>query len=186
MGKNNRPGVEALRNATDPNATDPDDALLNTMAEDGDEAGNDFLEDWKPPSLLEAPPPRPGFVQHWCRMSSGGRADASQRLYNEQQGWRPRRVDTIPEADREKYAVGKDAQHGDVITQGALVLCEMPQRKADQRNAYYRRKHDRQMGTMVTNQIAETNQMASAGFGPIKMSRESKTTTGRKNIAQAD
>lgn len=188
MGKNNRPGVkntsqvDELEEGTEDTDTDTD--LLQSL--EGDENADDFLEDWKPPSQLQAPPPRPGFVQHWCRMATGGNADPRQRLYNEQQGWRPRRIDTIDEADRAKYLAAQDPQYGDVITQGSLVLCEMPERKARQRNAYYRAKHDRQMDSMVTSPLAETNRSANAGFGPIKMSRTSKSVTGKRSIAMAD
>lgn len=190
MPKNNRPGVKAQVEELDESelddATDTDAELLDTLQADGPEAANDFLEDWTPPAQLQAPPPRPGFVQHWCRMSAGGRVDATQRNYNEQQGWRPRRIETINEEDRMRYPQARDPQLGDIITQGSLVLCEMPARKAAQRNAYYQRKHERQMESMVTNPLAQINESARAGIGPIKMVQKSKISTGKRNIAQAD
>lgn len=186
MGKNNRPGVKAHAQVDELEEGTEETEIEATASDEIEEAANDFGEDWKPPAQLEAPDPRPGFKQRWCRMSAAGRADTSQRLYNDQQGWKPRRIDSIPEEDREKFPAGKDPQYGDIITQGSLVLCEMPLKRVAQRNAYYRRKHDRQMDSMVVNQIAETNKSAKAGFGPIKMSRTSKVTEGRKSIAQAD
>ena len=36
---------------------------------------------WSPPSLLDAPPPRPGFVQRWVSTSIQGR-DTPDNVFN--------------------------------------------------------------------------------------------------------
>ena len=50
---------------------------------------------WKPASLLDAPPPRPGMVQRWVATSILGK-DTPDNVYKRQrEGWTPREADTV-------------------------------------------------------------------------------------------
>jgi hypothetical protein len=52
--------------------------------------------EWKRPSTLEAPPPRPGYVQRWIRTSIGASNDPQNVSKRFREGWRPRPADTVP------------------------------------------------------------------------------------------
>ena len=50
---------------------------------------------WQPPSLLDAPNPRPGMVQRWIATSIQGK-DTPDNVYKRMRaGWNPRAADTV-------------------------------------------------------------------------------------------
>lgn len=97
--------------------------------------------EWARPSELEAPEPRPGYTQRWVRIKLGNEDDARNSMRKFREGWLPRQLDTCPEG----YAppTFSHSRLGNVIGVEDLILCEMPVRKALQRNAYYEAKKDR-------------------------------------------
>lgn len=91
---------------------------------------------WEKPSELDAPPPRDGYTQRWIRIRLGTGEDAKNSIKKFREGWLPRQLDTIPDG-----YVPPTIQHarlGGVIGVDDLILCEMPLKKARQRNAFYR------------------------------------------------
>lgn len=97
--------------------------------------------EWSRPSELEAPEPRPGMTQRWIRVRLGNEEDARNSMRKFREGWMPRQLDTVPEG----YAppTFSHSRLGNVIGVEDLILCEMPIKKAEQRNAHYRAKRDR-------------------------------------------
>lgn len=151
---------------------------------DGD-VHNDGWGDWSPPSLMEAPEPLPGMRQRWVRFDNRGEPDVKNRVLQERNGWRPRRLDTVPEGERQRFPVVADAKHGDVIKHGELVLCHMPKRLVDQRNEFFRRRHDRQMASLP-ERMAQVNAMGGHGIENLHVAENRTRVTTRKPIVQAD
>ena len=141
----------------------------------------EFPANWTPPSQLDAPPPLPGMVQRWCRMSILGQPDPQNRARQAGQGWRPRRLSSVPEGERIRYPALHDSVWGDVIAQGALVLCEMPEKLAAQRKEYFDNLRKGQMQALVDNNILPDS---GKGYGRVELSREKKSV--RAPIVAAD
>ena len=49
---------------------------------------------WKPPSLLDAPEPRPGYTQRWIATSIQGKETPDNVYKRMREGWEPRKADT--------------------------------------------------------------------------------------------
>lgn len=98
-------------------------------------------EPWKLPTDLDAPDARAGYTQRWIRVRVGNNEDAKNSMKKFREGWLPRSVETVPTG----YAPPTflHPRLGDVIGVDDLILCEMPIKKARQRNAYYRGRQDR-------------------------------------------
>ena len=50
---------------------------------------------WKPPSLLDAPAPRPGYTQRWIATSIQGKETPDNVYKRMREGWSPRKADTV-------------------------------------------------------------------------------------------
>ena len=98
--------------------------------------------DWSPPSTLQAPPARPGFVQRWVRVEQRGVPDAKNLTRKLREGWQPRRPETV----KGGFAA-PTLNHGNLgscISVEGMVLMEMPAKRDAQRNAHYAGKLNRQ------------------------------------------
>jgi hypothetical protein len=98
--------------------------------------------EWKRPSMLEAPPPRAGFVQRWIRTSIGASADPKNVSQRFREGWRPRSADSVPRGYTPPTIL--HGKFGEVIGVEGNILCEMPIKMARQREAYYEGKTNQQ------------------------------------------
>lgn len=137
---------------------------------------DEFPEDWEAQGTLDAPTPRPGHTQHWVRMAILGQSDAKNLASRSHQGWRPRRVETVPEGERRRFPVFRDGRLGDIIMREGLILCEMPNRLVEKRNAHYRSKHERQLSSL-NDRIAEQNEGGGHGITNMHIA-ERKSTVG--------
>jgi hypothetical protein len=80
---------------------------------------------WKPPSLLDAPDPRPGMVQRWIATSIQGK-DTPDNVYKRMRaGWNPRPADSV--SDKRFPTINHGQWTGSIGIEG-MVLCEMPKR----------------------------------------------------------
>jgi hypothetical protein len=93
---------------------------------------------WKRPSNLDAPDPRPGYVQRWIRYRAGNVEDTDNIEKMMDQGWRPRDKSTS-KAGHELTA-RTQGQYGKYYVKRGLMLMEMPVKTMQQRNAFYRNK----------------------------------------------
>jgi hypothetical protein len=153
---------------------------------DGDVHVEDDDFEWEPTNQLDAPDPRPGYTQRWVRMNLVGKPDARNQSYSDHQGWKPRRLETVPEGDRKRYPTIADAKHGGIITNGELVLCEMPAKRAESRRQYFRDKSRRQTDSLLTEQIAQSERNARGGFHAMEVTERKTRVTTRRPIVAAD
>lgn len=132
-------------------------------------------DQWEPPAQLDAPPPRSGYTQRWIRIRVGNEEDAKNSIRMFRQGWLPRPLDTVP--DGYLPPTIQHAKLGGVIGVDDLILCEMPIKKAQQRNAHYRAKTDR-MIEGVENDLNKVSQ----GGPRIDMTNRTKVTKRRLRV----
>lgn len=142
---------------------------------------DDYGDLWVDEGVLQAPPPRPGFVQRWMRTKLSGEEDARNlsRKYN--RGWRPRAADTLP--------AGQFAQtiriptFGDVIGNSGNVLVERPEDLHNRYEAMTKQRADRQMES-VTAMLQKTE---NEGEGMrIRREHASEVTIGNRQAPVAD
>lgn len=132
---------------------------------------------WQRPAELDAPPPRDGYTQRWIRIRLGNNEDAKNSVRKFREGWLPRSAESVPMG----YAPPtiQHAKLGDVIGVEDLILCEMPIKKAQQRNAYYRNRIDR-MVEGIENDLHKVSQS-----GPrIDMTNKTQVTKRRLRVPE--
>lgn len=104
---------------------------------------------YEPPKLLEAPAPPPGMKYHWVRTETHGQPDASNFARRRRQGYVPVSKEELPE---EFHA--PTIEHGNfdgyVGVQG-LVLCKIPEEKAEQIREYSEAKAARMEEAVRSN-----------------------------------
>jgi len=92
---------------------------------------------WKPPSLLDAPSPRPGYVQRWIATSIQGKETPDNVYKRMREGWSPRKSETVK--DQLYPTINHGQWQGSIGIEG-MLLCEMPIEKHKAQKAYYRNK----------------------------------------------
>jgi hypothetical protein len=127
---------------------------------------------WKPPSLLDAPEPRPGMVQRWIATSIQGRETPDNVYKRMRAGWNPRPADSV---DDKRYPTINHGQWAGSIGVEGMLLCEMPEDTFDKMKEYYRGKSDE------TNESipGELDALGRTGGIPIHQDRTSTTSQGR-------
>lgn len=131
--------------------------------------------EWTRPSELEAPEPRPGYTQRWVRIKLGTEDDARNSMRKFREGWLPRPLDSCPEGYVPPTFL--HSRLGNVIGVEDLILCEMPIKKALQRNAHYEAKKNR-MIEGIENDLRNV-----ARGGPrIASSNKTQVTKRRRTV----
>lgn len=128
---------------------------------------------WVRPSSLEAPDPRPGFAQRWIRVGSMGKDDPTNTARKFREGWRPRPASSLP-VNYHAPTISSGKWAGTIGVEG-MILCEMPTKMRDKRNAHYAAKTNQ-----VTNAIATELQNQSRPGMPITQERSSKVVRNVK------
>lgn len=142
--------------------------------------GIDYETPWVPPQSLEAPEPRPGYVQRWVRTSTRGADDPGNVMMMLRSGWKPRPADSVPGLGQ--FPKLSKGEFSGFIGLHDLVLCEMPAKQAERIKAFYKAKSDRMMeGVTQELQGLSVRQM------PITQERRSQVSRGgRRPIVAAD
>jgi len=118
---------------------------------------NELPTSWRRPSALGAPEPRPGYVQRWVRFRMGNQEDVDNLEKMMEQGWRPRKR-TAAKRGHELTA-GSDAKYGQYYVKRGLILMEMPETLADQRDKFYRNRLKRMTESIDRNLFKENNRV---------------------------
>jgi len=126
---------------------------------------------WVQPNLLDAPPPRPGYVDRWVWV--GFDTEAQSNISTRQrEGWSPRDPNTVPQGFTS--LAGKDGRSGTITVQG-MCLMEMPEEVNAQRTAFYEQKQG-EIETAVQAELDGTQ--AEGGLAIQRMSKTSVVTGG--------
>ena len=127
---------------------------------------------WKPPSLLDAPEPRPGMVQRWVATSIQGR-DTPDNVYKRMRaGWNPRPADSVKD---KRYPTINHGQWAGSIGVEGMLLCEMPEETHKQMKDYYHGKTQEQNESIP----GELDALQRTSGLPIFQERRSTTSQGR-------
>jgi|GEM_PF-2854887 len=133
---------------------------------------------WTRPSSLEAPKARPGFVQRWIRVGLAGTDDPTNTSRKFREGWKPRPATSVP-ASYHAPTLSNGKWAGCIGVEG-MLLCEMPEKMRDKRNAHYHAKT-----ANITVAIEGELQQHSRPGMPITQERTSKVARNVR-IAEDD
>lgn len=135
---------------------------------------------WKPPSVLDAPPARPGYRQRWIATSILGK-DIPHWVYRQfRQGWNPRKWETIPPEWQSRVPSIKHGQFNGYCGVEGHVLCEMPEETALRREAYFTAR------TRDLTQHLDYDLNEAERAGGVRFKRERRTTVSRGVRAAPD
>jgi|TARA_R100001530_G_scaffold64311_2_gene46200 hypothetical protein len=125
---------------------------------------------WKPPSLLDAPPAPSGFVHRWIRSEMLGQDDKPNFTKRMREGYEPVRADEYPDFD---CATIEDGKYKGVIGVGGLILARLPVEVAESRKAYFAQRTSQQMAAVDNDLMREQHPAM-----PISQERSSRVTFG--------
>lgn len=140
----------------------------------------DYDTEWDVSTLLDAPPPRPGYVQRWVR--SGSSDSRAQRVYARRirEGWRPRSLDNVVKTQYPTLAYGSRGEN--VIAVDDLILMEMPKERNKKRDRFY----DTRRAEALNSIKANLRRTSREGGVPIESSFKSRPQTGKAAVAMDD
>ena len=128
---------------------------------------------WKPPSLLDAPPPPQGFIHRWIRAEMLGQEDKPNFTKRMREGYEPVRADEYPNFE---CAIIDEGRYKGVIGVGGLILARLPVEVAESRKQYFAHKTASQM-TAVDNDLMREQHPSM----PISQERSSRVSFGGSN-----
>ncbi len=134
-------------------------------------------DEWTAPMMTNAPPPRPGFVQRWVRVSVLGTDDTSNVMKKRNEGWNPRSVDTVPKGFFAPIAV--NPTYGNVICNGDSILMER-EIKTHERQKAFIDKLTRNQTSGIERYLSQT-MPGGHGFSAGEVEKfDRKVSTGRR------
>jgi hypothetical protein len=134
-------------------------------------AGQARREPWKPPSVLDAPPPPEGYKHRGIRSEVMGFDDRKNVAARSREGWELVRGEEYPDFE---IPTVDDGKHAGVIGVGGLLLARVPVEIVEERDAYFRSMTNNQMQA-VDNDLAREQHPVM----PInKPDRQSRVTFG--------
>jgi hypothetical protein len=126
---------------------------------------------WKPASLLDAPPPRPGMVQRWVTTSILGKETPDNVYKRQREGWSPRAADTV--GDFPIPTINHGQWSGCIGIEG-MILCEMPIETHREMKDYYSGKSE-ELNETISAELRSTERV---GGIPIQQDRSSSVSRG--------
>ena len=126
---------------------------------------------WKPASLLDAPPPRPGMVQRWVTTSILGKETPDNVYKRQREGWSPRPADTV--GDFPIPTINHGQWSGCIGIEG-MILCEMPIETHREMKAYYAGKSE-ELNEAISTDLRDAER---TGGIPIQQDRNSSVSRG--------
>jgi hypothetical protein len=128
---------------------------------------------WKPPSILDAPPAPAGFIHRWIRTEILGQDDKPNFTKRLREGYEPVRADEFPDFE---CAVIDEGRFNGVIGIGGLILARLPVEVAESRTQYFAQKTSGQMTAVDQDLMREEHPSM-----PITKERSSKVAFGGSN-----
>ncbi len=138
--------------------------------------GKPRRQPWKPPSLLDAPPPPEGYKHRWIRAEVRGfddRKNVSARL---REGWELVRKDEYPNFEAPTMDSGR---YEGVFGVGGLLLARIPEEIVEERREYFDQMTEDAMRAVDNDLLKETQHHSMAIQKPERQSRV--TFGGPKN-----
>lgn len=135
------------------------------------------------PLNLQAPEPRPGYVQRWI-YDGGANGDMRDTSWVKKRlmGWEPRDPATISDRERRIYQTSKSQSGETMIRMGPMVLCELPRNVAMERKIAVKEKtlKARQSAHPGTEALRNGEARKAGLVGDVRITDESRVVKGRR------
>lgn len=136
-------------------------------------------ENWVAPGRMPEPLPKPGVRYKWTRVATQGTVDKTNMHRALTQGWVAVNGADVPElghlVNHAAMATNREGVVSSTVEFGGLILMQISEHAAQQRDAYYRRMHDTQEASID----AQLRQNEDARM-PMQAKRKSKVVIGAK------
>lgn len=132
---------------------------------------------YRPPTNLDAPEPRPGYVQRWVRSSFRDGDDTLNWQARLGEGWRPRDPKTVPDHEARFRPMNQKADH---ISVGGLVLMEIDEQVMLAKRRWINEQNRRQEQSVSLETDRASKAGVAAGAEPIQRTHETQVSTGRR------
>ena len=123
---------------------------------------------WRPPSLLDAPPPPEGFVHRWIRAEVRGFDDRKNISARVREGWELVRKDEYPDFEAPSIDTGR---YEGVFGVGGLLLARIPKETVEERKDYFTQMNADAMQAVDNDLMKETQHHSMAIQKPERQSR---------------
>jgi len=123
---------------------------------------------WRPPSLLDAPPPPEGFVHRWIRAEVRGFDDRKNISARVREGWELVRKDEYPDFEAPSIDTGR---YEGVFGVGGLLLARIPTEIVEERKDYFTQMNADAMQAVDNDLMKETQHHSMAIQKPERQSR---------------
>ena len=123
---------------------------------------------WKPPSLLDAPPPPEGFTHRWIRSEVRGFDDRKNVSARMREGWELVRKDEYPNFEAPTIDSGR---YEGVFGVGGLLLARIPVEIVAERREYFDQMTEDAMRAVDNDLLKETQHHSMAIQKPERQSR---------------
>lgn len=134
---------------------------------------NERPKHWKPPSSLDAPMPKDGYVHRWLRYEIAGFQDTANMSKKLREGYELVRSEEIENGSHSYPVYEKGHKYAGFIGVGGLVLARIPIEIAKSRAEYFARVTQDQITAIDNDLMKEQN----PGM-PINIDRQSRVTFG--------
>jgi len=123
---------------------------------------------WRPPSLLDAPPPPEGFVHRWIRAEVRGFDDRKNISARVREGWELVRKDEHPDFEAPTIDSGR---YEGIFGVGGLLLARIPMEIVEERKDYFTQMNADAMQAVDNDLMKETQHHSMAIQKPERQSR---------------
>ena len=123
---------------------------------------------WRPPSLLDAPPPPEGFVHRWIRAEVRGFDDRKNISARVREGWELVRKDEHPDFEAPTIDSGR---YEGIFGVGGLLLARIPKEIVEERKDYFTQMNADAMQAVDNDLMKETQHHSMAIQKPERQSR---------------
>lgn len=132
---------------------------------------------YRPPTNLDAPDPRPGYVQRWVRAQFRDGDDTLNWQARIGEGWRPRDPKSVPDHEARFRPTNQKA---DSITVGGLVLMEIDEAVMLAKRKWIKQQNIRQEQSVSMETDRASQAGVAQGAEPITRQHETRVSTGRR------
>ena len=117
-------------------------------------ATSEARKPWRPPSMLETPPPPEGYTYRWIRAEIVGQEDKKNVMSRLREGFELVRKEEIGDFE---LPTMDDGKHEGVVAVGGLLLAKIPNETREERNAYFSNRAQLQQEAIDNDLMKESD-----------------------------
>jgi|TARA_Y100000114_G_scaffold50099_1_gene45742 hypothetical protein len=117
-------------------------------------ATSEARKPWRPPSMLETPPPPEGYTYRWIRAEIVGQEDKKNVMSRLREGFELVRKEEIGDFE---LPTMDDGKHEGVVAVGGLLLAKIPNETREERNAYFSNRAQLQQDAIDNDLMKESD-----------------------------